>query len=123
MYTATVILAVVLGVAVVVMGAFFLIAPTATAKGFGLPEWPDGVLAAWLNVKGIRDLATGLATLVMLAASGPHAMGWFMLVAAVIPVGDAIIVLRWGGSKVLAWAMHGGTAAVVIALAVALLAG
>ncbi|QUQ72158.1 DUF4267 domain-containing protein [Kutzneria sp. CA-103260] len=121
MYTATVILAAVLGVAVIAMGAVYLIGPAANAKGFGLPEWPEGALAAWLNIKGIRDLAMGVAVLVMLAAAGPHALGWYLLVAAVVPIGDAVIVLRNGGSKVLAWAMHGGTAAVVVAVAAVLL--
>ena len=124
MYTATVVLAAVLGVAVIVMGAAYLIVPVASAKGFGLPEWPDGALAAWLNIKGIRDLAMGVATLVMLAAAGPHAMGWYLLVAAVVPVGDALIVLRHKGSKALAYGMHGATAVVVAAIgAVLLLAG
>lgn len=124
MYTATVVVASALSVAVVVMGVAYLVAPTATAKGFGLPKWPDETLAAWLNVKGVRDVATGLAGLVLLAAVGPHAMGWFLLVATLIPIGDAVTVLRYRGSKVLALAMHGGTAAVVAALgAVLLLAG
>lgn len=99
-------MAAVLGVAVIVMGASYLIAPT--AKGFGLPEWPDGAFVAWLNVKGVRDVAAGLAVLVVLAVAGPHALGWYLLVAALIPIGDATIVLGHHGSKVPAWAMHGG---------------
>src|SRR5882757_9516160 len=121
MYTVAVIVAAALGVAVIAMGAAYLIAPTANAKSFGLPEWPDGALTAWLNIKGIRDLAMGAAILVLLATSGPHAMGWYLLVTAIAPVCDAVIVLRHGGSKVLAWAMHGATAAVVAAVAVVLL--
>jgi hypothetical protein len=123
MYTA-VVLAAVLGVAVVVMGAAYLLAPVANAKGFGLPEWPEGTLAAWLNVKGIRDLAMGLAILVLLATAGPHISGWYLLVSAVVPVGDALILLRHRGSKALAYGMHGATAVVVAAVgAVLLLAG
>src|SRR4051812_42704771 len=121
MYTATVVLAAVLGVAVLVMGAAYLIAPTAIAKGFGLPEWPDGALAAWLNIKGIRDVAVGAAALVLLVTAGPHAMAWYLLVGAVVPIGDAVTVLRYGGSKILAFAMHGATAAVVAAVAAVLL--
>jgi hypothetical protein len=121
MYTATVILAAVLGVAVIVMGASYLLAPVATARSFGLPQWPDATLAGWLNIKGIRDLVMGLAIFAILATSGPHAMGWYLLVSAIVPVGDATIVLRHGGSKVLALAMHGGTAVVVAAVATVLL--
>jgi hypothetical protein len=121
MYTATVVLAAVLGVAVIAMGATYLIAPTGTARGFGLPEWPEGRLAAWLNIKGIRDIVMGVSVLVLLATSGPHAMGWYLLVSALVPIGDAVTVLRYHGSKLLAWAMHAGTAAVVAAVAVGLL--
>ena len=121
MYTATVVLAAVLGVAVIVMGAAYLIVPVASAKGFGLPKWPDETLAAWLNIKGIRDLTMGVATLAILAAAGPHAMGWYLLIAAIVPVGDALIVLRHKGSKALAYGMHGVTAVVVAALGAALL--
>jgi hypothetical protein len=121
MYTATVVLAAVLGVAVIVMGTAYLLAPVTNAKGFGLPEWPEGTLAAWLNVKGIRDLGMGVGILVLLATAGPHAMGWYLLVSAIVPIGDATIVLRHKGSKVLALAMHGGTAVVVAAVAAVLL--
>ena len=121
MYTAVVAVAAVLSVAVVAMGGLYLFGPAANARGFGLLESPTGALAAWLPVKGIRDAAVGLAGLVMLLAGGPHVMGWYLLVAALIPLGGCLIVLRHRGSKVLALAMHGGTAAVVVALAAALL--
>jgi hypothetical protein len=121
MYTATVVIAAVLGVAVLAMGAAYLIAPTANARGFGLPGWPGGALAAWLRIKGIRDLAMGASALVLLAVVGPHAAGWYLLTAALVPIGDAAIVLSNRGSKVLALAMHGGTALVVAAVAAVLL--
>jgi hypothetical protein len=37
-----------------------------------------------------------------------------MLAATIIPLGDATIVLRNGGSKSVAWGVHGGTAAVML---------
>jgi hypothetical protein len=46
-----------------------------------------------------------------------------MLVACVIPVGDAVIVLTHGGPAAVAFGVHGATAAVGIAGAVALLRG
>jgi hypothetical protein len=121
MYLATVVLAAVLGVAVIAMGTAYLLAPVTNAKGFGLPEWPEGALAAWLNIKGVRDLGMGVAILVLLATAGPHAMGWYLLVSALVPIGDAIVVLRHRGSKALAYGMHGATALVVIAVAAVLL--
>ncbi|EWM17001.1 DUF4267 domain-containing protein [Kutzneria sp. 744] len=121
MYLATVVLAAVLGVAVIAMGTAYLLAPVTNAKGFGLPEWPEGALAAWLNIKGVRDLGMGVAILVLLATAGPHVMGWYLLVSALVPIGDAIVVLRHRGSKALAYGMHGATALVVIAVAAVLL--
>jgi Domain of unknown function (DUF4267) len=44
-----------------------------------------------------------------------------MLAAAFIPVGDALIVLRYQGPKIAAYAMHGGTAAVMLLIAALLL--
>jgi hypothetical protein len=37
-----------------------------------------------------------------------------MLAATIIPLADATIVLRNGGSKATAWGVHGVTAAVMI---------
>ncbi|MEV6606079.1 DUF4267 domain-containing protein [Kutzneria sp. NPDC051319] len=121
MYTAIVVLAAVLGVAVIGMGAGYLLAPVTNAKGFGLPEWPEGTLAAWLNIKGIRDVGMGVAILVLLATAGPHVMGWYLLVSAIVPLGDWLIILRHKGSKAVAFSVHFSTAVVVAAVAAALL--
>ena len=37
-------------------------------------------------------------------------LGWFMLIATLIPVADAMIVLHHGGSRTIAFGVHGGTA-------------
>jgi hypothetical protein len=116
-------LAALMGVGIIVIGASYLLAPEASAKGFGLPDWPTGDAVAWLNVKGVRDIVSGLVALVLLATGPLHALGWFVLVAAIIPIGDAIIVLRYGGAKGLAYGMHGGTAAAMVAIAGLLLLG
>jgi len=50
-------------------------------------------------VKGVRDVASGLMTFVLIAAREPRVLAGFMLAATVIPVGDAVIVLRRGGRK------------------------
>lgn len=44
-----------------------------------------------------------------------------MLVATVIPVGDALIVLRSNGPKVAVYGIHGITAVVMLAISVLLL--
>jgi hypothetical protein len=51
------------------------------------------------SVKGVRDIASGLIAVVLLAATMPHVLGWFELAASTILIGDAIIVLRSNGPK------------------------
>ena len=62
----------------------------------------------------MRDIATGLFVVVLMAAGATHLVGWVMLAATIIPIGDATIVLRSGGSKSIAWGVHGVTAAVML---------
>jgi hypothetical protein len=97
----------------------------AAAAGFGIPGTPvtDHTFQAWLRVKAVRDLATGLLVLVALVAGPPDLLGWLILTAAVIPVGDALIVLRSNGSRATAFGVHGATAAAMIAVGALLLVG
>jgi hypothetical protein len=109
------------GLGIIAVGARFLVAPEATAKGFGLPTWPTAQSSAWLNLKGIRDIVSGLVLLVPLAMGELHLVGLLMFVAALTPLGDALTILRHHGSKTLAYAMHGGTALVVVIAGILLL--
>ncbi|HEX3787899.1 MAG TPA: DUF4267 domain-containing protein [Pseudonocardiaceae bacterium] len=104
-------LTVLLAAGIIFVGLRYLTAPAASATTFGLPEWPAGAALAWLNVKGVRDIASGLIPLALLATGQATALGCFLLVATVIPIGDALTILRYRGSKALAYGMHGGTAA------------
>jgi len=56
--------------------------------------------------KGLRDGAYGLVGLALLAFAGAHAEAWFMLVVALVPLGDAVIVLRNGGTKATAFGIN-----------------
>jgi hypothetical protein len=51
----------------------------------------------------------------------PHLLGAFMAAASLIPAGDAVIVLRGGGTHAAAFGIHGATAAVALAASAALL--
>ncbi|MER7273046.1 DUF4267 domain-containing protein [Dactylosporangium sp. NPDC000244] len=117
------VLAGLIGAGCVLMGANAFRAPRAAA-GFGIPDTPtdDRAFQAWLNVKAVRDIAAGILILVLLAGATPHLLGWSMLVAAGIPVGDALIVLRSNGPKAVAYGVHAATAAVMAAISVLLLA-
>ncbi len=114
-------LAVVLDLFIAFIGARFLLAPRAAAAGYGVPASPTGD-GAYLAVKGVRDLALGLLGLALLAFAGARAEAWFMLVAALIPLGDMLIVLRHGGTKAIAFGIHLATAVVVLISAALLFA-
>ncbi|MEV6967107.1 DUF4267 domain-containing protein [Hamadaea sp. NPDC051192] len=113
-----------IGVAVIVMGVSAFLAPQAAA-GFGIPETPteDHAFRAWLSVKAVRDIAAGVFILILLVGATPHLLGWFMLAAAGIPIGDALIVLRSNGPKATAYGVHAATAAVMLVTSALLLAG
>ncbi|WP_028805284.1 DUF4267 domain-containing protein [Streptomyces sp. 142MFCol3.1] len=106
-------LAVVLDLFVLFIGARFLFQPRAAAAGYGVPAKPDGD-AAYLTIKGLRDAALGVMGLALLAFAGARAEAWFMLLVAIVPLGDTLIVLRHGGTKAVAYGIHFATAAVVL---------
>ncbi|HEX5534833.1 MAG TPA: DUF4267 domain-containing protein [Actinomycetales bacterium] len=94
------------------------------AVGFGIPETPveDPSFHAWLGVKAVRDIACGLFILILLVGATQQLTGWFMLIAAGIPVGDAVIVHRSRGPKSASYGIHGVTAAVMLAISLLLIA-
>ncbi|MGW4498135.1 DUF4267 domain-containing protein [Micromonospora sp. NPDC004336] len=114
-------LAVVLSLFVVFIGARFLLAPQASAAGYGVPAAPNGD-PAYLTIKGLRDLSYGLLGLALIAFTTADAVAWFMLIVALNPLGDTVVVLRHGGTKAVAFGIHFATAVVVVLDAVLLFA-
>jgi hypothetical protein len=116
------VLAGLLAAGIIFIGARFLVAPRVAAAGYGVPaDLGQPSADAYLSVKGVRDIATGLFVIVLLAAGATHLVGWVMLAATIIPLADAAIVLRNGGSKSIAWGVHGFTAAVMLVTSALLL--
>ncbi|WP_428394316.1 DUF4267 domain-containing protein [Lichenicoccus sp.] len=117
----------VIGVGIIILGVRFLLAPRAAAAGYGIAADPSGVPTPtgspypWLYAKGVRDIVSGIFIIVLLANRAPHLLGVFMAAASIIPVGDAAIVLRSGGTRATAFGIHGATAAVILAASAALL--
>lgn len=103
-------LAVALDLLVLFIGARFLLQPASAAAGYGVPAAPG----AYLTVKGLRDGSYGILGLALLAFAGSHAAAWFMLVVALNPLGDTLVVLRNGGTKAVAFGIHFATAMVVL---------
>ena len=107
--------------AIIVIGGRFLIAPRVAAAGYGVPvDLGQQATGAYLRVKGIRDIASGLFVFILMAAGATHLVGWVILAATIIPLADAGIVLGNGGPKSIAFGVHGLTAVVMIATSVLL---
>ncbi|WTX00176.1 DUF4267 domain-containing protein [Streptomycetaceae bacterium NBC_01309] len=107
------VLAVLGGLFLVYTGVSYLLAPQATAEGFGLPTWPQDQGEGFLAVKGMRDIGFGLVILAVLLAGQRRALGVAMAAMAVVPLGDMTIVLSEEGSAATAFGVHGLAAAVV----------
>ncbi|RSM74278.1 hypothetical protein DMB66_02410 [Actinoplanes sp. ATCC 53533] len=120
--TVATVLAGLIGAGIIAIGVLQIRAPQ-TAAGFGIPGTPTGdrTFQAWLTVKSVRDIASGVLIFILLAGATPHLLGWYMLAAVGIPAGDALIVLRSNGPKAAAYGVHGATAAVMLAISVLLL--
>ncbi|WP_026204599.1 DUF4267 domain-containing protein [Actinomycetospora chiangmaiensis] len=106
-------------VAIIPIGVRFLAAPKAAQAGYGLTTTPENPYG---RAKGIRDIATGLMTLAVLARGDGRLAGQVGLAAATIPLGDMVVVLRSGGRPQDAFGIHGATCLVMAASAAALLA-
>ena len=113
-----------LGAGIIVLGARFLAAPQAAAAAYGITT-EQGAAASdpYLAVKGVRDIASGVVAFVLLAAGEPHVLGRYMAAVSIIPIGDAVIVLRGNGPKATAYGVHGTTATVMLGTAALLLSG
>lgn len=110
------ILAALIAVGIIVIGCFYLLSPERISGSFGLkPPASDAGTRAWLRLKGIRDVASGLVLLAMMLTVGGRLVGIVLLAEAVIPVGDMSIILGSGGSRSKAFSVHGVTCAVMLA--------
>jgi Domain of unknown function (DUF4267) len=93
-------LSVLIGLGIIVIGVRFLLAPRAAAAAYGVAvEEEIGGAGAYLSAKGVRDIVSGLVTFLLIAIAGYRVLGGWMLVMTLIPIGDAVVVLRSGGSK------------------------
>jgi hypothetical protein len=117
-------LAALLAVAIIAIGAQYVLSPRSATRSFGLPLPEEGAnVAWWLRLKGVRDITAGLVVFAFMAWSGARGVGLFLLVAALIPVGDMLTIFAAKGSLKHAFGVHGLTAVVMLAAAVPLFMG
>lgn len=112
-------LALFFALAIIAIGTQYLVRPMTATRSFGLPLPESGTNTAWwLRLKGVRDMASGLAVLAFMVWGSPLGIGIVLLVEAVIPVGDMLLILAAKGSTRSAFGMHGATAVLMIFTAV-----
>ena len=75
------------------------------------------------SLKGVRDIVSGLAVLAFMAWGSPRGVGIILLVEAIIPVGDPLLILAANGSTRSAFGIHGLTAALMILAAIPMMMG
>ncbi|TQF02592.1 DUF4267 domain-containing protein [Kitasatospora acidiphila] len=88
-----------------------------------MPHTPadDPAFRSWLRVKGLREIASGAFVFVLMFVAPASVLGWYVVVFAGIPAGDAVVVRHGGGPKAAAYGVHGATALVMLATGIGLL--
>ena len=108
-------LAVLVSAAIIVIGCLYVFSPERILGGFGLkPPASDADTRAWLRLKGIRDIASGVTVLTLMLTTDHRTVGIALLTLAIIPFGDMSNVVLSGGRKVTAFSVHGVTCAVMV---------
>jgi hypothetical protein len=115
-------IAAILAAAIIAIGCFYLISPERMTGSFGLkPPASDADTRAWLRLKGIRDVVSGLVVLTMMLTTDTRPAGIALLIEAIVPLGDMSIVLGSGGSKSTAFSVHGITCAAMLVVGLLLI--
>lgn len=114
-----------IALAILFLGSRFWLAPATAPAAFGIANSPPPStgFAAWLSVKGTRDIASGLFVILLMTNGSPRLLGEFMLLASLIAFADMATVLRSHGSRALAFGMHGLTGLVIVATGACLIVG
>ena len=116
--------ALLVALAIIAIGTQYLASPLTATRSFGLSIPENGTnIAWWLRLKGVRDIVSGLAVLAFMMWSAPSAVGIILLVEALIPVGDMLVILAAKGSTKSAFGIHGLTAVIMVLAAVPLIIG
>src|SRR5215813_12694947 len=117
-------LALLVALAIIAIGTQYIASPLSATRSFGLPLPENGTnILWWLRLKGVRDIVSGLAVLAFMVWGVPRGVGIILLVEAIIPVGDMLVILAAKGSTKSAFGMHGLTAVAMVLAAIPLIIG
>lgn len=116
--------ALLVALAIIAIGTGYIANPMTMVRSFGLPlpgDHPD--IPSWLRLKGVRDIVAGVLVLAFMVWGVQREVGILLLIAAMIPVGDMLVILAAKGSVKSAFGIHGLTAVVMILAAIPMITG
>ena len=102
-----------------VLGILSVALPLVASEMYGLPA-SDPSATAWVSVAGLRDLGLAMAALALYLYE-PRSLRAFVPTLLLIPIGDAILTLRLGGTVIGALTHLGGVFAISVLTACAFL--
>ena len=106
--------------AIIAIGLRFLFSPRQATLAYGVAA--DNVRAL-TEIKGVRDITSGVVPLVVWAVAGRTTLGWALVAVALTPIADGLIVLTNGGKLSVVLGIHGLTAALLVAAGLVLALG
>jgi hypothetical protein len=110
--------------AIIAVGTGYIATPTTMVRSFGLPlPGDDTGIPSWLRLKGVRDIVAGLLVLAFMLWGVQREIGLVLLIEAMIPVGDMLVILAAKGSTKSAFGIHGLTAAIMVLVAIPMITG
>ncbi|NZD48402.1 DUF4267 domain-containing protein [Rhizobium leguminosarum] len=113
-----------LALAIIAIGTGYIASPTTMMRSFGLPLPEDGPnVAWWLRLKGVRDVVAGLLVLAFMMWGSQQEVGIVLLIEAMIPAGDMLLILAAKGSTKSAFGIHGLTAVIMVLVAIPMMIG
>ncbi|UED32663.1 DUF4267 domain-containing protein [Rhizobium ruizarguesonis] len=113
-----------LALAIIAIGTGYIASPTTMMRSFGLPLPEDGPnVAWWLRLKGVRDIVAGLLVLAFMMWGAEREVGIVLLIEAMIPVGDMLLIRAAKGSTKSAFGIHGLTAVIMVLVAIPMMIG
>jgi hypothetical protein len=104
-------------VLLIVMGIAFACDHAGAASAYGVPL-PGGLDNAYISSAALRDIAFGGLALAFALLRDRRAMGLCLLFGAIIPLGDAIVVVRNSPTPWEFLPLHAGGAVVALVLAI-----
>jgi len=81
------------GLLLIFIGLRFFLVPEQAEAGFGIQTGPHTSFA-FHYIKGARDFATGLLTIVLLLNKEFRSLGWLMLCMGMVPTTDILVVFN-----------------------------